>query len=234
MEQGLSKSHHAWHIRHLEHYLGQHPLSEALNADHALAYIARLNKEPWQLDQIRKAIDILFQSHHTPCPAGFWRVQATDDIQINKTALPEDPDERIILQQIRVKHYTLATERTYMLYWKRLVYFAQGRPTAQDALQYLTDMAAQKQLSPNTQKIALNSFAFCWKAVYGKQLPRLDFIHATKKTKSPHRTLITRNRNIAQSHSPSAKFIAYFIIIWRWSAYGRMPTFAHQRYRSRQ
>ena len=71
-EQGLASRQFEWHIRHLEHYLSQHSHDQALSPDHAIAYIRRQHKELWQLDQIRKAIDILFQSHNRPAPAGLW------------------------------------------------------------------------------------------------------------------------------------------------------------------
>lgn len=50
-QQGLPRKRVEWLIRHLEHYFAQHPLTEALNPDHAVAYVQRLQKEEWQLDQ---------------------------------------------------------------------------------------------------------------------------------------------------------------------------------------
>jgi site-specific recombinase XerD len=90
----------------------------------------------------------------------------------------------MIVEQIRFRNYTLSTERTYLKLWRKLCQFHGGLPDEQAAAAYLTRLASIK-VAKNTQRIALNAFAFCWKAVFGIQLPRIDYLHTKGKRNLP-------------------------------------------------
>jgi integron integrase len=179
-----------WHLRHLEHYLARHPPPEALNPDLAIGYIAGLRLRDWQLDQVRTAVDALFVSHGCPVPAGLWRRVPAPGSGDVVGPLPSDADERRLVEEIRCRGLRLPTERSYLQFWRRLVAASTGRPTVADARRFLSDLAVIHQVSPATQRVALNAFAFAWKAVHGEQLPRLDHAPSSKAPRLP--TVLSR------------------------------------------
>ena len=179
-----------WHLRHLEHYLGHHPLPEALSPDLAIAYVSRCRLAEWQLDQVRTAIEALFRSHDRPIPAGLWQSGPTAPVP-PAGPLPADPDERLLVERIRTRGMSLSTERSYLAAWRRLVTHAGRRPSVGDVQSHLTDLAAHQQVASATQRLAINAIAFAWKAVMGEQLPRLEFIRATTTRNLP--TVLSRD-----------------------------------------
>ena len=181
----LHKDKLAWHIRHLDHYLSFYPYPQCINHEATQAYFKRQRGKPdWQVDQMRTAIEALYISANQPLPPGLWR--SSEIVEINKATLPDIQSERLLVIYCRTKQYTLATERTYLRCWKLLCRFSKNEePNESDAERYLCHLAAVANVSPSTQRIYLNAFACAWKAVYDKQLPRIDFTHAKRKRNLP-------------------------------------------------
>lgn len=94
-----------------------------------------------------------------------------------------------IATAVRVKGYSLATERAYVHWAKRFVHF-HGRQhpsklTADDVQTFLNDLAVQRECSPGTCKQALCALLFLYGQVLGKELPRLNLQHPRGQPRLP-------------------------------------------------
>lgn len=90
-------------------------------------------------------------------------------------------------QAIRVKHYSLATERTYTQWVKRFIYFHQKRHPAEmgasEVEAFLSALATELDVSASTQNQAMHALLFLYKEVLGVTLPWLDGITRAKISK---------------------------------------------------
>lgn len=93
---------------------------------------------------------------------------------------------------LRVKHYSIHTERSYCDWIKKFVLFhkmtsrldlADGE---QKIEQFLTDLAVRKNIAPATQNQAMNALVFLYKKVLKVPLDaEINAVRATKKTNIP-------------------------------------------------
>lgn len=105
-----------------------------------------------------------------------------------QTASPQQP--RLLDQmreRIRVKHYSLSTEKTY-LYWVRFFIRQQGmrHPRdmgAADVEAFLSHLATQREVSAGTQNQAMHAILFLYRDVLGITLPWLDGVTRAKPSK---------------------------------------------------
>ena len=104
--------------------------------------------------------------------------------------------ERKILDQVRdimrVKHYSIHTERTYCDWIKRYITF--HRMSVRSDLnngekkieQFLTWLAVEKTVAPSTQNQAMNALVFLYKTVLKTPLTKeIDAVRARKKINVP-------------------------------------------------
>lgn len=88
---------------------------------------------------------------------------------------------------IRVRHYSLATERTYIGWVKRFIYFHQKRHPADmgapEVEAFLSALATELDVSASTQNQAKHAVLFLYKQVLGVTLPWLDGITSAKINK---------------------------------------------------
>ena len=88
---------------------------------------------------------------------------------------------------IRVRHYSLATERTYIGWVKRFIYFHQKRhPADMGAAEvevFLSALATELNVSASTQNQAMHAILFLYRDVLGVTLPWLDGITRAKINK---------------------------------------------------
>lgn len=115
--------------------------------------------------------------------------------------------ERKILDQVRdimrVKHYSIHTERTYCDWIKRYINF-HGMSARSDlnngekkVEQFLTWLAVEKTVAPSTQNQAMNALVFLYKMVLKTPLTKeIDAVRARKKINVP--VVMTRDevRNV--------------------------------------
>lgn len=110
----------------------------------------------------------------------------------NKTLLDQVRDI------MRVKHYSIHTERTYCDWIKRFVQY--HKMTSREDLQngeekieqFLTYLAVESQVAPSTQNQAMNALVFLYKKVLKTPLTdRIDAVRALKKTNVP--VVLTRD-----------------------------------------
>jgi len=90
-------------------------------------------------------------------------------------------------EAIRVKHYSLATERTYIHWAKRFIYFHGKRHPAamgaQEVEAFLSALATELTVSASTQNQAMHALLFLYKEVLHITLPWLDNITRAKVSK---------------------------------------------------
>ncbi len=88
---------------------------------------------------------------------------------------------------IRVKHYALNTEKTYLSWIKRFILFHKKRhPTsmgAKEVGEFLTHLAVNRRNAGGTQDQALNAIVFLYKHVLKKEVGIIDNIQRAKKHK---------------------------------------------------
>lgn len=100
------------------------------------------------------------------------------------TSPPDSPPPVRFLDQvrarIRVKHYSLRTERVYVDWVRRYVlYHGKRHPRdlgAGDVERFLSDLAVRRHVSASTQNQAKAALLFLYREVLGAQLPWLDEI----------------------------------------------------------
>lgn len=85
--------------------------------------------------------------------------------------------------------YALRTEKTYIHWIRRYIYFIErrhpaeaGAPDVRDSLTYL---AADRQVSINTQKVALNALVCLYHKFLNRELGELGFTLASKQRSLP-------------------------------------------------
>lgn len=102
------------------------------------------------------------------------------------TAQPKQPKlEEQIRQACRVRHYSLATERTYVRWYKQFVRWAGLKHPATlggDRVEaWLSHLATERDVSASTQRQALAAILFLYRHVLGLQLPWLDNVTRAKQ-----------------------------------------------------
>ena len=77
----------------------------------------------------------------------------------------------IVREKIRLKHYSLSTERTYIHWIKHYIFFHNKKHPVEmgkeEIEQFLTYLAVKKKVSPTTQNQAFSALLFLYKEVLG-------------------------------------------------------------------
>ncbi len=91
--------------------------------------------------------------------------------------------------EMRLRGYSIRTEKTYLGWIKRYIYFIGKRHPAEagplEVKEFLTFLAIEKNVAINTQKIALNAVVFMYHKVMGRDLGDLGFTLASKQRTIP-------------------------------------------------
>jgi len=92
-------------------------------------------------------------------------------------------------RDMRLRGYALRTEKTYIHWVRRYIYFIDRRhPSeagASDVRDFLTYLAADRQVSINTQKVALNALVYLYHKFLNRELGELGFTLASKQRSLP-------------------------------------------------
>jgi len=90
------------------------------------------------------------------------------------SAVSSSPFLRSVVEAIRVRHYSIRTEKAYVDWIKRFILFHDKcHPAKMGGVEvgiFLTDLAVNRQVSPNTQNQALNALNFLYKVVLEQPL----------------------------------------------------------------
>ncbi len=111
-----------------------------------------------------------------------------DDI---RHAIPADPLRFIdqLRKDMRDKGYAYQTEKTYVHWVKRFIYFhgmRHPRDMCGDHInQFLSDLGSQRCCSPATQRIALNALIYLYRKFMNVELESLDFEKAKQRRRLP-------------------------------------------------
>jgi integron integrase len=107
--------------------------------------------------------------------------------------------EKKLLEQardlMRVKHYSIRTEETY-IQWMRdfILYHNKRHPAemgAREVEAYLTHLAVERNVAPSTQNVAMQAVLFLYKQVLHINLTGIDALRAKKDKRLP--VVLTRN-----------------------------------------
>ena len=125
----------------------------------------------------------------------------------DNTATAKQPKlEEQIRQACRVRHYSLATERTYVRWYKQFVRWAGMKHPATlpgDRVEaWLSHLATERDVSASTQRQALAAMLFLYKQVLGLQLPWLDSIVRAKQPVRLPRVLSKQEVRAVIEHLP--------------------------------
>lgn len=90
-------------------------------------------------------------------------------------------------EQIRLRHYSIRTEETYLGWIKRFIRFHENRHPldlgANEVEAFLSSLAMESDVAASTQGQALASLLFLYRVVLGVQLPWMDEIVRAKRPK---------------------------------------------------
>ena len=90
----------------------------------------------------------------------------------------KSPFLREVRQVIRARGLAYKTEKTYLSWIKRFIYFTGLQHPKdvgdQQVSDFLTDLAVNQEVVVNTQKTALNAVAFVYRDVIKRPLGKLD------------------------------------------------------------
>jgi len=90
-------------------------------------------------------------------------------------------------EQIRLRHYSIRTEESYLGWMKRYIHFHQERHpidlSAPDVESFLTSLAMESDVSASTQAQALAAILFLYRSVLGIDLPWMDEIVRARRPK---------------------------------------------------
>lgn len=90
-----------------------------------------------------------------------------------------------VRDRIRLKHYSIRTEKTYLAWIRRFILFHDkrhpkdmGKPEVES---FLTHLAVDRHVAASTQNQALNAVLFLYKEVLGIELPWMDDVVRVKR-----------------------------------------------------
>lgn len=99
------------------------------------------------------------------------------------------PFMEMVRGEIRLRGYSLRTEKSYLFWIKQYILFHKKRhPSAMgnaEVKEFLTWLAVSRHVAVNTQKVALNALAFLYQKVLRQDLGELGFTLASKQRHLP-------------------------------------------------
>ena len=99
------------------------------------------------------------------------------------------PSIQSLIEAIRLRHFSIRTEQTYVHWVERLLRYCQGRAVEQireaEVESFLSDLALQRNVSPSTQNLALTSIAFFFREVLQRPLEGMEFARAKRARRLP-------------------------------------------------
>lgn len=108
------------------------------------------------------------------------------------TKSPTTPKTKLLDQvrsAVRMRHYSLGTEKSYIQWIKRFIYFHGKRHPAEmgepEITAFLSDLAAQKNVAASTQNQALCAIVFLYKHVLKREIGELELVWAKRPKKLP-------------------------------------------------
>ena len=102
--------------------------------------------------------------------------------------------------KIRLKHYSIRTEKAYVDWIKRYIFFHNKRHPmemgAHEMEQFLNNLAVEKKVSASTQNQALSVLIFLYREVLNKEI---DWLTNLERAKLPQRLPVVLTENEVRS-----------------------------------
>lgn len=129
--------------------------------------------------------------------------------------MPSSPFMEMIRRDIRLRGYSLRTEKTYLFWIKQFILFNDKQhPTdmgVSEVKAFLTWLAVDRHVAVNTQKVALNAVVYLYHKVLDTPLGEIDFSPASKQRHLPT-TLAPREIRAILSHLPQPQRLIVSIL----------------------
>ena len=168
------------------------------------AFLADLAVDPvieeWQVEQARDAVKVLYSDHLkvNMYNSGFRKNEGFKDSMAEGDRVDRLHGALLkkVVLEIRVRHYSIRTEESYVAWIKRFILFHNLRDPREldsvDIKKYLDFLASGRNVSSATQNLALNSLVFLYKQVLKKEPGEFhDFTRAKAGTRVP--TVLSRD-----------------------------------------
>ena len=114
--------------------------------------------------------------------------EVMEDVRISINPKSQKFEQRL-RYFIRSQNKTWSTEKTYLLWIKRFIYFHGKRHPKEmgpdEVNQFLNHLAIERNCSPSTQATALNALSFLYNQFLKKELGKLDFQLSRRQPKIP-------------------------------------------------
>lgn len=118
---------------------------------------------------------------------------------------------------LRTKHYSIQTEKTYLLWIKRFILFNNKRHPKelgeQEVTQFLTYLAVKRHVTSSTQNLALCAIVFMYKHVFERELTLLpDAVRARAPKRVP--TVLSHEEALSIINLMSDKYRLMFSMLY--------------------
>src|SRR5436189_4212918 len=107
---------------------------------------------------------------------------------VRETASAESPKPKLldrVRHAVRARHYRRRTEKAYVHWIKRYIFFHGKRHPAEmgaaEVTAFLTALAVRERVAASTQNQALNALLFLYREILGVELPWLDNVVRAKR-----------------------------------------------------
>lgn len=122
-----------------------------------------------------------------------------------------------IRQVMRTKHYSIQTEKTYLLWIKRFILFNKKRHPnemgEQEVTDFLTYLAVNRKVTASTQNLALCAIVFMYKHILNRELTLLpETIKARTPTRVP--TVLSHNEAMSVIHQLPGCYKLMFSLLY--------------------
>jgi integron integrase len=105
-----------------------------------------------------------------------------------------------VRQAIRTRHYSYMTEKAYVGWIKRFIFFHNKRHPAEmgeaEIAQFLSSLATESHVSASTQNQALNALLFLYREILKKDI---GYVNGVVRAKRPHRLPVVLTRQEVRS-----------------------------------
>lgn len=190
-------------------FLGQ-PLSTRLNSDQKRLFLSEMAKkyEDWQVNQADTALRLY----------DYFLSQSESSIRGN-TLLDKEgwqPLEEKMREALKLRHRSLSTEKTYLLWLRNFKNFVGYKDPCQlegrDLQDFLSKLAIEKKVAPSTQNQALNAIVFFYRHVLNKNIEKeLSLVRAKQKRRLPVVLTLREIQNIFEHMSGVTRLMAQII-----------------------
>lgn len=105
-----------------------------------------------------------------------------------------------VRQAIRTRHYSYMTEKAYVGWIKRFIFYHSKRHPAEmgepEIARFLSSLATDRHVSASTQNQALNALLFLYREVLAKDI---GYVNGVVRAKRPHRLPVVLTREEVRS-----------------------------------